>query len=313
MTASERRSLVRWNFGRLDRRTLLVRGTALGLALLPLGRARLSAQEATPPTSTGVDTLFTVAFAAEELPQADIESIFYRLTLDPDVALPVPAGPFCGCGGQVIAPGVGVETVVSGTYAVASGAPIRVRRAGASAEEEIAAGQEVLLEPRDVVVYNNYAAAGQFRNAGSGELVVLGVALVAEDLSDGTEAPDLPEGAVPDQLGRAVPYDWQVLAGGPVVATLRRVTLAPGEALDPVGVPGLESIAVESGEIELGIIPAGESAPTSSPMRYMAGRTTPFMGLGEGSRRVLTNSGAEPAVVLILAIDPAGYGATPTS
>jgi hypothetical protein len=54
----------------------------------------------TPVTAevTGVteETLFSWTIAADVLPDNELESVFYRLTLPVGASLPLLAGPFCG-------------------------------------------------------------------------------------------------------------------------------------------------------------------------------------------------------------------------
>ena len=60
----------------------------------------VAAQAGTPVTAetTGVteETLFSWTIAADALPDDDLESVFYRLTLPSGAMLPLLAGPFCG-------------------------------------------------------------------------------------------------------------------------------------------------------------------------------------------------------------------------
>ena len=60
----------------------------------------VAAQEGTPVTAevTGVteETLFSWTIAADVLPDDELESVFYRLTLPVGASLPLLAGPFCG-------------------------------------------------------------------------------------------------------------------------------------------------------------------------------------------------------------------------
>jgi hypothetical protein len=60
----------------------------------------VAAQESTPATAeaTGVteETLLTWTIAADALPDDELESVFYRLTLPAGAWLPLLAGPFCG-------------------------------------------------------------------------------------------------------------------------------------------------------------------------------------------------------------------------
>lgn len=294
-----------------SRRAFLLGLGAAGIGSL-LGRGPVRAAEATPASDAQTEPLIQTTFAENELPAEGAECLFYRVTLEPGVATSVLAGPYCGCPGQTLASGVGVEVVVSGSYAVQTDGAVRVRRAS-SMEEKRVTGGEVTLGPGDVAVYADYAASGTFRNAGSDELVVLGVAILATHQPSGTPVPELPDGVRARELTRSFSSMWEKLPDGPKTIDLRRLTLASGEeALIPVSA-GLDAMSIESGDITFSEIPAGQEAPTSPPMRYGPGGQSPLLMRETGSRLMLENRGDQPAAVLLLSIVPYDASATPTS
>jgi hypothetical protein len=220
------------------------------------------------------------------------------------LSLPYLGGPYCGCAEEAIAPGVGAERVLSGAYVLRLDRPFRLRRAGADAEEEVAAGTAVTLGPGDVAVYPDYAAGGEIRTAGQDELLVLGVALIAKDVSSGRQ------GALPRTVPSAGPLvvstslDWAKLPPGPVSVVLQRLTLAPGERLPPLQSDGLQAIYVEAGKLTWSFLKPGEATPAMSPGVVSQGQAFPFVYLDGGLRLLLANPYDDPAVVLVVTIAP---------
>ena len=301
--------------GRMSRRSFVALGAAGVAAAASFGRTTAAARVATPTPTAAMERerLFIETFAGDSLPQGEKESVFYRLTLEPGAALPNPAGPFCGCGGQSVVPGVGVEVVVSGSYGVTSDAPVWIRQEADGPAEEVAPGTELTLGPGRIVIFPDYATSGAFRNSGDEPVVIFGVAILASEVSDGTPAPDLPEGARAEQLSRVHPYDWEKLSAGPVSIQLSRTVLPSGEAWPAAEIAGLETIHIETGQIDFGLIPRGEDE-ASSLMTYRTGQTTAMLPLGPGVRRIIENSGDEPASLLVLSIVPEEEsGATPAA
>jgi hypothetical protein len=144
------------------------------------------------------------------------------------------------------------------------------------------------------------------RNAGSTPVVVVGVVMVGLDGS--VTPPALPAGVRGEVLSQSLPADWQTLPTGPVTVTLRQVTL-PGKAtLGPYETTGLEALQLEQGAITRGIMQPGETAPRVRPPVHYAGTSEAFAfaDVSPGLRRVITNVRGEPAVLLVLTLEPAG-------
>lgn len=296
-------------------RVLIIATYALALAgLAGASAASVVAQDATPSTAEATnvteETLISWTISAHELPEGDVEAVFYRLTLPPAASLPLLAGPFCGCPGENVKTGIGIEVVEAGTYVMRLDAPLTVVRAGA--EDEVAAGAEVTLGPGDVARFPDYAAPGEIRNAGTDPVSVVGLAILSQEAT-GTPVPDLPAEVTARELGSVFPYDWRKLPPGPVTVTLRRLSLPAGAELAPDAPVGLEAIHVDEGWVSVAFIPAGETEP-SQPLTYGPGSSTPFQSLMPGTRRVVSNDEDEPATILVLTISSSGAGVgTPAS
>jgi len=292
--------------GGISRRGFLL---ATGIALVGRGPTQVRARQATPMASAG-EPLLEATFTAAELPTA-AQAFFYRLTLPPDETLSSLAGPFCGCGAEQIAPGVGAEMVQSGTYALRLAAPFRVHRAGGT-DEEVAAEAEVVLEPGDAAIFPDYAAAGEIRAAGAEPAVVVGIAIVAV-AGLGTPAPSIPLTVEAEQLSTLRELGWgDIATGEPVTIRLQRVELPAGAALGPYETAGAEAMLVETGQVGGSILPPGETSPPGTPLAYEAGSTVPFLTLRPGNRRLVSNTGDGPAMLLMASIGPEG-GASPLS
>ena len=199
-------------------RRLVMGGAAAALgrtALMLLPPAPVGAQEGTPSpqhAATTDETVFSWTVPAAVRPTGDVEGVVYRLTLHPGTALPLLLGPYCACSSPMVEPGIGVEVVDAGTYTIRLDAPFTVVRDGT--EEAVAAGTEATLGPGDVARFPDYAAAGEIRNAGSDDVTVLGLAMLAPQAATGTPVPALPQGAVSSELSRVFPTDWSKTAAG---------------------------------------------------------------------------------------------------
>jgi hypothetical protein len=241
---------------------------------------------------------------ADALPAGDVEAVFYRLTLPPGTSLPLLAGPFCGCGAETVKTGIGIEIVEDGTYALRLEAPLTVVRAGA--EDAVAAGTEVTLGPGDVARFPDYAAPGEIRNAGADPVSVVGLAILSEE-STGTPVPDIAPGVRAEGLSRAIATDWSKLPPGPILVTLRRLSLSAGAELTPSEPGGLETIHVEEGQVSLSFMRAGETEP-SPPIVLRPRSPAAFYSVQPGGRRMVRNDREQTATILVLTIAAAGEG-----
>jgi hypothetical protein len=253
-----------------------------------------------------VDTpLIETSFSPEELPRGEKEAIYYRLTIPPATSLPYLGSLFCGCHTETITAGVGAEVVQTGVYTLRLEAPLRVQRAGSTRpSEEIPAGTEVTLTAGDAVIYPDYAAPGDIRNAGNEPVTLIGVSITATEGS-GTPVPQVPPEVRATLLTLTSTSDWDAFAPGPLNVGLRRVTLPPESSVGPYAPVGLQAMWIESGTIARNFLPAGETTPRGRPLTQVAGSTTPFIRPSSGLRETLASTGKEPAELLVLIIEPA--------
>jgi hypothetical protein len=253
-----------------------------------------------------IDTpLIEATFAAEELPRGEKEALYYQLTIQPGASLPYLGAPFCGCRAETITEGVGAEVVQSGVYSLRLQAPLRVQRAGSTRpSEEIPAGTEVTLAAGDAVIYPNYAAPGDIRNAGAEPMTLIGVAIFATEES-GVPLPTLPPGVRTTMLTHSGPQDWETFPPGPLNVALRAITLPSETSVGPYEPVGLQAMRIESGSITRSFLPVGDTTPRGRPLTHLTGTTVPFMRPSPGLREILGNSGEKPADLLVLLIEPA--------
>jgi hypothetical protein len=249
--------------------------------------------------------LIEVAFAADDLPSGEREAIYYQLVIPPGASLPYLGGSFCGCRRETISDGVGVEVVQSGAYTLRLEAPLRVQRAGSTRPtEEIPAGAEVTLAAGDAVIYPDYAAPGDIRNAGEQPVTLLGAAIIAAEDS-GTPVPQAPKGVEATLLSRSASSDWAALPPGPINLALRQVTLPPRTSVGPYQPVGLQALRIESGMISRSLLRPGDAAPTGPPLVQSAGTTISSPRPSTRLREILDNPGERPAELLALIIEPA--------
>jgi hypothetical protein len=247
-----------------------------------------------------VETTFTPA----ELPEGMREAVYYQLVIPPGATLPYPGGLFCGCRVETITRGVGLEIVQSGQYRVRLDAPVRVQRAGSARPDEIASDTEVTLATGDAIIFPDYAATGDMRNAGDEPLTLLGV--VINDMApSGTPVPRPPSGLQAEALAHASVSTWEHFPPGLLHVALRQVTLPPGTTVGPYQPVGLQAMHVQSGVVLRNFVLAGESAPSGRPLPQFTGLTVPFIALAPGRRETLATDGDQPAELLALIIEPA--------
>ena len=257
-----------------------------------------------------IDTpLIEATFTGEELPRGDKEAIYYQLTIPPGASLPYLGGLFCGCHSETITTGVGVEVVQSGTFTLRLEAPLRVQRAGTTRlSEEIPAGMEVTLAAGDAVIYPDYAAPGDMRNAGDEPVKLIGVVINATEGS-GTPLPKVAPEVRATLLTYSAPSDWEAFPPGPIHVGLRQVILPAGTNIGPYQPVGLQALRIESGTVARNFVRAGDAAPRGNPINQLPGSTSPFMSPSQGLRETLASTGKQPAEMLVLIIEPAGISA----
>ena len=182
---------------------------------------------------------------------------------------------------------------------------MRVQRAGSThPSEEIPAGTEVTLAAGDAVIYPNYAAPGDIRNAGAEPVTLTGVAIFSTEES-GVSLPKAPPEVRATLLTYSSPSDWESFPPGPLHVALRQVTLPPGTSIGPYQPVGLQALWIESGPLLHSFLPAGESEPRGRPLAHLTGTTAPFARPSTSVREILAAKDDQPAELLVLIIEPA--------
>ena len=346
--AAQRATRPRWPLAQLGVAALLALTLGIGYVALGSGWLRtitqlpqLIAPESAPDEARWVTSLVGAAasspgvvdtpllettFAAQELPAGTKTAIYYQLSLEPDASLPYLGAPLCDCITEIITRGVGAEVVRSGAYTVRLDAPLRVQRSGSTRPSEVVQpGTEVTLTPGDAVVYPNYVATGEVRNAGDEPVSLIGVVIVGADgpgaplpnlatrfqgrralleVALGTLQLPMPAGARTKLLSNTVHSDWAKLPPGPLNVALHAVTVPVGTAIGPYQPLGLEALYVESGTIARGFQQPGKSAPERETLTVLAGSTSPLMFPQAGVRTIVASTGDQPAGFLALLIEP---------
>jgi hypothetical protein len=253
----------------------------LAVALLALaGPTGALAQDATPvgPAADGatVENLYGFTLPAGAVPAQVGGAVFLRFTVSPGTSFDfsVPCW---------VSPAADAWYVEAGRFAVRPAAPARLVRSGSGAaapEEPVAAGQEVVLGPGNLLVYVGLPPVpGEFRNPGPEPVSGLVFGIWGPEV-----AACPPTGMVEPWLEYLEGAAW-TLPPGPLALALRRITLPPGGRVPlPEPAPG-EALTFLHTE---------EGAPTYE---------------GAGAERILTNTRNAPLVVLLLEARPASPGA----
>lgn len=175
-------------------------------------------------------------------------------------------------------PGLLVEYVVAGEYAVRAGASILVWR-GYGTTETIPAGTEVVLGPGDGLFSRNETAV-EGANVGAHPVDLL--SWIAIENPDGIYGGHQLPGW---EVGRHDVTGTQAIPPNPATIRLRRIDLAPGAV-----VPA-----------QPGIVPLAISLPTTG-----AGTPTDVApSFGKGNTRTIVNAGSGPLTVYALTLEPA--------
>jgi hypothetical protein len=221
---------------------------------------------AAPTATPGVgDLLFETTLPTEALPTGSrFAFVLVRVTVQPGTR-PVLRASDGGC-----CPGPVVDYVLAGTDALRTDGPVQVVRAGRSGMlEAVPAGTQVSLRPGDTVVHRS-ESGWEVTNPGTTPLQLLHVILSAHYV------PDPPLGW--DYADYAYVFPDPTAPNGPLVVSLRRATLAPGDTV-PGARPGdMQAVVAESGP---GLLDRGS----------------------DGSARII---GREATVVYILTLHPTG-------
>jgi hypothetical protein len=280
------RPLWRWASAQLVTALLLLLTLGLGYRAFGPGRPaarppELPAIVATPGTPTPAgpaeEALLAVALPAEVLPRGD--GVGFGLghnTVPPGTRSRWDASRGACC------PGVRIEYVLEGSYAVRAEGPIRVERADGAAAE-VGAGTEVVLGPGDAVV-SRYETAFESANPGATPVELLLVVLVDHYvLAD----PALP-GWIENEIALATDTELSV-PPGPAALRLRRVALAPDAVLQPPPDAGGHLVVTTSPGVRLARVPTGD----------------PLVAL--------RNQGRNPVTLYVATLESAGDGATPAA
>jgi quercetin dioxygenase-like cupin family protein len=280
---------------------LLAGALAIGAALPPRGPARLPA----PAAGLGLvaDEVLLRGRVDPVPPGAEWLSLL-RVTLEPGAAWELGRERYGDDGALLFRVGFGAPTLRAER-------PVGFTPAGAPDARALPPRTDADLRPGD----QGFIPAGvpaRWRNDGRGPAEVLLVKLSLVGFG-GACAPPPPGVAVAplvEQREFGQPAD-------PVVATVRRVTLAPRGVLPVDAVPGLELLYVASGALAAHDPPqAGDLVNPLMPALEGTGHPIEQATAARGAfrpGRVLRAGAEEPAVLLLLTVAPAEPAAAPAS
>lgn len=125
--------------------------------------------------------------------------------------------------------------MVEGSYAASVDRPLPIVRGG-GVPEEVSPGTEVVANRGDALIFPLNEAARTAANVGTTRLVVLDAGIYST-VPPATPLPiPIPTGIQGESLGRLNEPDWAPVPPGPLIVTLRCLTLTPGTALPAVEV-----------------------------------------------------------------------------
>ncbi len=226
----------------------------------------------------------------------------YRSQLAPGAVEPVGSQADTGVGNELF-------TVESGQVTVEADAPVIVTRAvadSAAAPRLVEHGTVVVLEAGDQLL----APSGvSFRRRNDGLTPATMLSLWMGAYGDSPRLWSSPPGVT---YARSLPFKFlSEFPATPNDASIRRMTLAPGDEAPIRELPGLQLVYVESGTLDL-VYDDAEAAGTPEPAFAIdAGSGTDTFGRTP-ERAVLANRGDEPLVILATSLVPVSAGeATP--
>lgn len=263
--------------------------------LRPHGEAHLASLSAigTPaPTSPG-ELLGTVTLPAAAIPSGALSSLVWHIVAQPGGSETRAA--------DDTQPGVETYFVLEGDYTVRVDGPVRVVHADGTTDD-LAPGTEIMVGPGEAWIDLDLTAAATFRNAGSTPAVFVGVGFWAQSgtMNRGTTDPPASVDGMATSLS---PGDWA--QAGPLMVTLRRVTLPSGAHLPPSAEPLPILRFVEQGRLTREIVPVGTPPVSAAPLVFRADNWVPWAELGADRQVRVVNDEEEPLVFLELTITSA--------
>ncbi len=224
-----------------------------------------------------------------------------RITLQPGASQSVGAQSDTGVGSAMF-------TVESGQITVAADAPVLLTRGGpnaGAAPSAIPAGTDVVVAVGDQLFAPDGVTLRR-RNDTRTSATVLDFSV--STAGDSFTSMPLPPGVTYDAgLPFTLPATFPAV---PAEATVHRVTLAPGAELPVRGLPGLELVYVETGDLDLVYAKAETPETPEQFTTIRAGSGTEAFGRTP-DRAVLANRGVAPLVILTASVVPASAGEPP--
>jgi len=219
-----------------------------------------------------------------------------RATLAPGAAWPQSQQGYEDVGAQVY-------RVESGSLAVLAEQPVHRMPAGTSHPTPVSANTAAVLQAGD----SGFTPAGvlsEWRNEGTEPLSVLYVELAVVGWDKHT--------VLPSGVSRSPVIEQRTMAEprGPLLLTVRQVTLSSRATLPLDAVPGLALLSVVSGQLQALDPPDANDAanPLLLPQevtRHRLLKGTAAMGTFRPGR-VVSNPGTEPTTLLLLTMTPGG-------
>ena len=236
-----------------------------------------------PPGITEDTVLMQGTF--DEIPEEPIYAGLVQTTIAPGAVVPLGKSENNGVGPLLF-------RVESGVLTVQADGPVTVTRAGARVPEKVMSGEKIALNIGDNALTPS-GTASRWQNTGTTPVPVMRF----EITTPGSSLPS--DETIADEW-------WVRLPAMPLMAAVRRLTIAPGGSFASADLPGAELLAVENGTL-IATDPEGLGTPVNPFDIRVASATNLSFPAG----RVFQNPSAEPLTLLLVTLAPVPSEATP--
>jgi hypothetical protein len=271
--------------------------------VLALWLVPVAAQQATPAAPAEGVTIEPVCAAilpAASIPDEPVYLDFFRHSQ--------PAGSTLEFSETFVAPGAGMDCLVSGSYTMRSSGPLAIYRHGQPESEPVPDGATSTLTAGDVVLILDNDHDQQYRVVGEEPAVIISAMILSTEQGTcaTTECPEVPQGLIEQSFGSVRALDWleHGLRGEDLALTVSRVTQEAGVSLPTSDHQWPALRFVESGTLTWVATEAGMATPRSE-LDVREGNAVPYFRPEPGTTISLLNATNDPVTYLELTVTPA--------
>jgi hypothetical protein len=272
---------------------------AIAFWLLPV--AAQHATPAAPAEGVAVEPICTASLPAASIPEETVYLDFFMHSQ--------PAGSTLAFSDAFLAPGTGIDCLVSGSYSMHSDGPLAIQRHGQPASERVPEGATSTLTAGDIVLILDNDHAQEFRVVGEEPAVIITVMIMStrQGTCATSDCPEIPLGFIEETYGMVRTAGWfeQGLRGEDVTLSVTRVTQEAGVSLPTTDHQWPALRYVESGTLTWVATESGDAMPRSE-VDIHEGNVVPYFRPEQGTTISLHNATGEPVTYLELTVTPAG-------